>query len=535
MARITSKGQPLSNPAASFAHNNAYLRVWNRFPFSLLQKTNSPYSAEAFSPQADRKLQSWKKTSWKTRWLIFCGIFFGGGFTVLLLWILKRRRDSKLLPTIQSYDPSDDYYDVCIIGAGVSGGTTAYYCAQYGRKVLLLEKQTMPREKCCAGAVSPQAQLHLKEMGVLHQILAENQAHWVNSGGFVSPSGYSFVGNPADIVASRTLAVQRSVLDTKIAEAAARQGTVVMDNCKVVDVLFYESMGLWQIRCEREGAEMSHVAKMLVAADGAASKISTKLNIVKEPADSIGSCIISTPCTGAPYQSLRADNVRFHPPQLSSCGYFVMLKHVNESFNLCTYISGNTSAQNLARINVDLINNDPSISSCLGSNVIFSPMKSALIRTGGVAKSYGNHFLCVGDAAGHVDPLSGEGIQYGMDAAKAASQVIAEGFRKGDLSERFLSRYQTQWRKMFASTFRSARYFAFLVHRYPLILDAAAIAIRRNGIDFLDRWTKAIYGEKSKLSLLRPDFLISITAEIIFQLLERRRQGKIPPEAQSQH
>jgi flavin-dependent dehydrogenase len=38
-------------------------------------------------------------------------------------------------------------YDVCVVGAGPSGATCAYYLAQQGKRVLLLDKHTFPRDK----------------------------------------------------------------------------------------------------------------------------------------------------------------------------------------------------------------------------------------------------------------------------------------------------------------------------------------------------------------------------------------------------
>jgi flavin-dependent dehydrogenase len=59
---------------------------------------------------------------------------------------------------------------VCVVGAGPSGATCAYYLAKAGKRVLLLDKSEFPRDKCCSGAVTPGAQVHLKQMGVLASV-----------------------------------------------------------------------------------------------------------------------------------------------------------------------------------------------------------------------------------------------------------------------------------------------------------------------------------------------------------------------------
>lgn len=71
---------------------------------------------------------------------------------------------------------------MCIVGAGPSGATCAYHLAKAGLRVLLLEKKKFPRDKYCGDAVCLLAQRHLKEMGVLQEIIAEGKGHYVREG-----------------------------------------------------------------------------------------------------------------------------------------------------------------------------------------------------------------------------------------------------------------------------------------------------------------------------------------------------------------
>ena len=56
--------------------------------------------------------------------------------------------------------------DVIVVGAGPSGSTTAYYLAQAGLDVLVLEKSRFPREKVCGDGLTPRAVKALVAMGV---------------------------------------------------------------------------------------------------------------------------------------------------------------------------------------------------------------------------------------------------------------------------------------------------------------------------------------------------------------------------------
>ena len=99
-------------------------------------------------------------------------------------------------PTQPSLLP-EGAYDAVIIGAGPSGSTAGYYLAQGGAKVCMLDKEEFPRDKYCGDAVCTPALRILEDMGVMQQLRDANQCHYADSGGFVSPSGLCYIGEPA--------------------------------------------------------------------------------------------------------------------------------------------------------------------------------------------------------------------------------------------------------------------------------------------------------------------------------------------------
>src|SRR5690554_1387320 len=60
----------------------------------------------------------------------------------------------------------NDDADVIVVGGGPAGSATAYYCAQAGLSVLLLDKATFPRDKVCGDGLTPRATRELALMGV---------------------------------------------------------------------------------------------------------------------------------------------------------------------------------------------------------------------------------------------------------------------------------------------------------------------------------------------------------------------------------
>ena len=70
----------------------------------------------------------------------------------------------------------------------------------------------------------------------------------------------------------------------------------------------------------------------------------------------------------------------------------------------------------LKRLHEGALKSDPFISKAIGPKAKIERMRAAALRLGsqGVPQSYDDHLIIVGDAAGHIDPLTGEGIHTAM-------------------------------------------------------------------------------------------------------------------------
>ena len=70
----------------------------------------------------------------------------------------------------------------------------------------------------------------------------------------------------------------------------------------------------------------------------------------------------------------------------------------------------------LKRLHDGALKSDPFISKAIGPNAKIERMRAAALRLGsqGVPQSYADHLVIVGDAAGHIRPLTGEGIHTAM-------------------------------------------------------------------------------------------------------------------------
>lgn len=145
----------------------------------------------------------------------------------------------------------------------------------------------------------------------------------------------------------------------------------------------------------------------------------------------------------------------------------------------------------------------------LGPRCKLSRLQTAPLRVGGVPKSFFPHGLIVGDAAGHQDPMTGDGLQYGMRAAQLAATTIVEAYRKNDFSLNTFRKYDKAWRSLFGWDFFWAKGIVYLMAQIPRLIDAVTIVIQRKGTQAILFWALARSGVKSKFDVilwfLRPD------------------------------
>jgi len=409
-------------------------------------------------------------------------------------------------------------FDVAIVGAGPSGATCAYYLAGQGKRVLLLEKKEFPRDKLCGDAVCTSAQTHLKRMGVLQAILAEKKGHWAEVGGLVSPRGISFIANSAPHTnGSLVIAIKRIVLDEKIARAAQKAGAHLVENYQVAGTEFSETDRCWTVQ-SRNASQPAYRARVLVACDGASSSLARSLGLVHTPPDAV----CSRAYVKAGTFDFQADGVVFYPPELLP-GYLALFREAGDELNVACYIipGGKCVSADLQRMFDKVVRHDPHVSRALGPRAQVERMRGAGLRLGGIPRSYADHLLIVGDAAGHIDPLTGEGIHHAMDAAEIAAQTLGEAFAADDFRASFLKRYHERWQKRFGRDFYWSRKMAQACVRFPIFLDACAAVSKKRGPEFLARWATVMTGARPKSHFLRPRVVLPILWEAGRQAIGR--------------
>ena len=419
---------------------------------------------------------------------------------------------------VQSHEV-DEPYDVIVVGAGPAGSTAAYYLATgmgrgRGKRVALLEKQTFPRDKYCGDAWCAPALDILEDMGVLQRLEAEGLVLDCTSGGLVSPSGESYVstGEGGGAPGTRCYAIKRIICDERIARRAVEVGAELFEAAAFAEARL-EDDGFWTLRCDDD---RRFRGRMLLAADGAASRVARSLGVVTTPPNGVAARQYVKGGT----HNFKSGGVLFYPKYVLP-GYVALFRHYNDDIDLgCYLISGGAAEPGeLVELYDREIGRDPFLRRVLGPNVEFlERVRVASLRTGGTPRSTARQFMAVGDAAGQTDPLTGEGIHTGMIGARIAAQTICELFERGDFSERACQEYHRRWMADFGRDFPASAIGGRMTHRFPALLDAAAVVAQRKGDGFMIDFGAAMTGVKPKTTFVRPSVALPLGIEVVRQL-----------------
>jgi geranylgeranyl reductase family protein len=332
-------------------------------------------------------------------------------------------------------------YDVTIVGAGPAGSTAAKYLSEKGFKILILDKETFPRDKPCGGG------LPMRVLERFPYIINENIIESYSSSGTVfSPSlQYKIEISKTEPLMATTL---RKKFDYELLKYATDAGAVFQPGTQVSAIQTSND----NVQVIAHHGTMFD-SEIIVGADGVNSTIAKNTGLRKTGTER-GICIlqefeVDEKIIDEYFKKSRHCYVHSRFKTVSGYGWvFPKKKHLNIGFGIIQVDKTQDQKLNLLECYKEYL------TLLKEKNLIPQHLKEVPVRGGALLthpleKTYGNRLLLVGDAAGFINPLSGEGIYYAMSSGQIAAEVIAEALEKKQTTEEFLSKYQTRWQKDF--------------------------------------------------------------------------------------
>jgi menaquinone-9 beta-reductase len=348
-------------------------------------------------------------------------------------------------------------HDALIVGAGPGGSAAAHFLAKRGLDVLLLDKSTFPRDKTCGDGLTPRALRVLDEMG----ILADVARHGRRIAGYevVAPNGRrtrASITNPLG-----ALVVRRYQLDDLIRGRALESGARFEPGVTARRVLA-DAQG---VALEtRDGKQLR--ARTAVIATGASTSLLMESGILKQRPRAM----LAARAYFDAHDLTDQFQLRFDGVPLPGYGWIFPVEAGLANIGV-GFLPGRKSEPTQVALRRFLE----------GKGVRqVGPVKGFPIRVDFLGSpTYGDRILLVGEAAGLVNPLTGEGIDYALESGRIAAQQVASCFESGDFSTASLSRYHLQIHMRFAKVFRFSEHVRDWYCRPPLLNMLVPLANHR--------------------------------------------------------
>lgn len=332
-------------------------------------------------------------------------------------------------------------HDVLIAGAGPAGAIAALVLARAGVRVTVLDRATFPRDKLCGDTLNPGALAILRRLGIAH-VAARG----------LRTDGMIVTGEPNVRVEARYgagvigRALTRRVLDAALVEAAAQAGAQVTEGVVIRAPVVEEAGGERRVR----GVEVvgSHGglrridASLVIACDGAHSRIARALDLARNSPRPRRWAV------GAYFENVGG---------LTSCGemhvrrgHYIGVAPLPAGItNACVVTGDVASLRRPGELLSAYLANDPQLSPrfagarMVGLPVVMGPLAvdCEVPGTGGL--------LLAGDAAGFIDPMTGDGLRFAMRGAELAAAEALHALDHGnpDAHQRLLAARRREFRR----------------------------------------------------------------------------------------
>ncbi len=315
--------------------------------------------------------------------------------------------------------------DVLVVGAGPAGSAAAAWVARHGADVVLADAATFPRDKPCGDGLTPRAIAELDLIGLGDWVRSHGRNRGLRAAGFGQELLLPW---PGGSLPDHGGAVPRTELDARIRQVALDDGAVGVQGAKAVDVERDGDRVTGVVFATADGGRQTVGCRRLVVADGVRSPLGRLLGREWHRDTAYGVAARGYVKSGRSDDEWISSHLELRGTEgelLSGYGWVFPLSDGEVNIGVGTLATSRRPAGVQLKNLLDFYALSRRDEWELEGDVR-APASALLPMGGAVSGVAGRNWALIGDAAGCVNPLNGEGIDYGMETGRNISGLLGE-------------------------------------------------------------------------------------------------------------
>lgn len=345
----------------------------------------------------------------------------------------------------------ETYFDVVIVGGGLAGLSSAIHLSKFGLKVSLIEKNEFPKHKVCGEYISNEVLPYFQSLDLT---ISDLKPSIISKMEFSTAKGKIISAH----LPLGGFGISRYALDHYLYQKALANGCQIIQDT-VTDICFAEN----EFSISTSDAVVLK-SKIVLGAFGKRSNIDQKLNrdfIQKK----------------SPWLAVKAHYSGEFPDNLVGLhnfngGYCGVSKVENDVINICYLTDYETFKhyKNIEEFQSKVVYKNPHLKAVFENCTLLFEKPLTISQISFEKKNtVENHILMIGDTAGLIHPLCGNGMAMAIHSSKIASELIIDFLDNKIRSRKELEESYTQeWNKNFKSRIAMGRFLAKILRKEKL-------------------------------------------------------------------
>ncbi|HEY7072690.1 MAG TPA: NAD(P)/FAD-dependent oxidoreductase [Acidimicrobiales bacterium] len=326
--------------------------------------------------------------------------------------------------------PRPEEHEIAVVGARAAGAATALLAARTGHDVVVVDRALLPSDTMSTHAIARSGVVQLHRWGLLDEVVASG-APPIHQVTFTTPEGTMTRTVKDSAGVGFLVAPRRYVLDTIVAEAAARAGATLRLGVTVTDLRRDATGRVTGLSGHDQDCRPVEIeASVVVGADGLGSRVGRRAG---------AAMVEDRGANGAAWYAYHRgpawDGIEFFVTEGALAGVFPTHDDEANIWICIPAVSARAASRSAGSLEAGfdrlLAHHAPELAERLAGSERTSPVRGMVGLPNQVRQAWGPGWALVGDALYHRDAITGHGISDAYRDAELLACALDEGLRHG--------------------------------------------------------------------------------------------------------